>query len=84
MLPKINPEQTKAWQNLQDHFANNDFELRELFQNNPNRFREFSVQRDGYLFDFSKNLINDQTLELLLKLADETELKEAVEAMFIG
>jgi len=84
MLPKINPEQTNAWQNLEEHFANNDFELRELFQNNPNRFREFSVQRDGYLFDFSKNLINDQTLELLLKLADETELKEAVEAMFIG
>lgn len=84
MLPKINPEQTNAWQNLQDHFANNDFELRELFQNNPNRFREFSVQRDGYLFDFSKNLINDQTLELLLKLADETELKQAIEAMFIG
>lgn len=84
MLPKINPEQTNAWQNLEEHFANNDFELRELFQNNPNRFREFSVQRDGYLFDFSKNLINNQTLELLLKLADETELKEAVEAMFIG
>lgn len=84
MLPKINPEQTNAWQNLEEHFANNDFELRELFQNNPNRFREFSVQRDGYLFDFSKNLINDQTLELLLKLANETELKEAVEAMFIG
>lgn len=84
MLPKINPEQTNAWQNLEEHFANNDFELRELFQNNPNRFREFSVQRNGYLFDFSKNLINDQTLELLLKLADETELKEAVEAMFIG
>ncbi len=84
MLPKINPDQTKAWQDLEEHFAHNDFELRTLFQYNPNRFREFSVQRDGYLFDFSKNLIDVRTLQLLLKLAEETQLKEAMEAMFSG
>ncbi|ACU06602.1 Glucose-6-phosphate isomerase [Flavobacteriaceae bacterium 3519-10] len=84
MLPKINPEQTKAWQNLEDHFAHNDFELRTLFQYNTNRFNEFSVKREGYLFDFSKNLIDQRTLDLLLKLAEETKLKEAISAMFSG
>ncbi|MGZ5263695.1 MAG: glucose-6-phosphate isomerase, partial [Kaistella sp.] len=84
MLPKINPEQTQSWQNLEMHFAQNDFELRSLFQHNPNRFNEFSVKRAGYLFDFSKNLIDQNTLDLLLKLAEETQLKEAISAMFSG
>ena len=84
MLPKINPEQTKAWQNLEDHFAHNDFELRTLFQYNTNRFNEFSVKREGYLYDFSKNLIDQRTFDLLLKLAEETKLKEAISAMFSG
>ena len=48
MLPKINPENTTAWKMLNEHFANNDFELRNLFQNNPERFNQFSVKRDNY------------------------------------
>ncbi|WP_313098194.1 glucose-6-phosphate isomerase [Epilithonimonas sp.] len=84
MLPKINPIQTKAWKALDQHFANHDFELRPLFQYNPNRFNEFSVQTDSYLFDFSKNLIDSKTLDLLLDLAEEVKLKEAIEKMFSG
>jgi len=84
MLPKINPETTSAWKSLQQHFAQNDFELRELFQKNPNRFQNFSVKRENYLFDFSKNLINEETLSLLIQLAEETQLKQAIEAMFTG
>ena len=84
MLPKINPIQTKAWKALDQHFANHDFELRSLFQYNPNRFNEFSVQTDFYLFDFSKNLIDSKTLDLLLDLAEEVKLKEAIEKMFSG
>lgn len=84
MLPKINPIQTKAWKDLDQHFANHDFELRSLFQYNPNRFNEFSVQTDSYLFDFSKNLIDSKTLDLLLNLAEEVKLKEAIEKMFSG
>ena len=84
MLPKINPIQTKAWKALDQHFANHDFELRSLFQYNPNRFNEFSVQTDSYLFDFSKNLIDSKTLDLLLDLAEEVKLKEAMEKMFSG
>ena len=84
MLPKINPIQTKAWKALDQHFANHDFELRSLFQSNPNRFNEFSVKTDSYLFDFSKNLIDSKTLDLLLDLAEEVKLKEAMEKMFSG
>jgi glucose-6-phosphate isomerase len=54
MLPKINPENTTAWKALNEHFANNDFELRTLFQYNPKRFNQFSVKRENYLFDFLK------------------------------
>ena len=84
MLPKINPIQTKAWKALDQHFANHDFELRSLFQYNPNRFNELSIQTDSYLFDFSKNLIDSKTLDLLLDLAEEVKLKEAIEKMFSG
>lgn len=84
MLPKINPENTQAWKALNDHFAQNDFELRDLFHQNPKRFQQFSVKKENYLFDYSKNLITDKTLELLLQLAEETQLKEAINAMFSG
>ena len=84
MLPKINPTQTTAWKALNQHFADTDFDLRTLFQNNPERFNQFSRVRPNYVFDFSKNLINDETFELLIKLAEETELKSSIEKMFSG
>ena len=84
MLPKINPTQTEAWKALNAHFAQNDFELRTLFQYNPDRFKEFSVQRKDYLFDFSKNLIDTKTFELLQNLAQECEVKTSIEKMFSG
>jgi glucose-6-phosphate isomerase len=84
MLPKINPTHTQAWKALNDHFAQNDFELRTLFQYNPERFNQFSVKRENYLFDFSKNLIDEKTFELLQNLAVECNLKSAIEAMFSG
>ena len=84
MLPKINPSHTEAWKDLEDHFANNDFELRTLFKYNPERFKEFSLETEDLLFDYSKNLIDARTLDLLLKLAEETQLKEAIGQMFSG
>ena len=84
MLPKINPIQTAAWKALDQQFANNDFELRTLFQYNPNRFQEFSLETENYLFDYSKNLVDAKTLDLLLQLAEETQLKEAIGKMFSG
>ena len=84
MLPKINPTQTEEWKALNTHFAQNDFELRSLFQYNPERFNQFSVQREEYLFDYSKNLIDAKTFELLQNLAEESKLKSAIDAMFSG
>ena len=84
MLPKINPTQTNAWKNLSDHFAHNDFELRTLFQYNPDRFNQFSVKREDYLFDYSKNLIDQKTFDLLQSLAEECDVKAAISAMFSG
>ncbi|MNK35697.1 Glucose-6-phosphate isomerase [compost metagenome] len=84
MLPKINPLNTSAWKALNDHFANNDFELRTLFQYNENRFKEFSLETENFLFDYSKNLADSRTIELLLDLAKETELKSAIKSMFAG
>ena len=84
MLPKINPTHTQAWKALNNHFAQNDFELRTLFQYNPERFNQFSVKRENYLFDFSKNLIDEKTFSLLQDLVAECDLKSAIEAMFSG
>ena len=84
MLPKINPTETNIWEYLVEHFLENEFDLRTLFAENPQRFEEFSVKRDNYLFDYSKNLINSTTMEYLLRLAEETKVKEAINLMFSG
>lgn len=84
MLPKINPEQTKAWGELLAHFEKNDFELRTLFQYNPERFNQFSIKSENYLFDYSKNLIDERTKELLIDLAEECQLEESISKMFSG
>ncbi len=84
MLSKINPTQTNSWKALDEHFGDNDFELRSLFAYNPNRFNEFSLQKDNFLFDYSKNLIDSRTKELLLNLAEESQLKDAISKMFSG
>ncbi|MEC3875264.1 glucose-6-phosphate isomerase [Chryseobacterium salviniae] len=84
MLSKINPTQTSSWKALDEQFANNDFDLRSLFQDNPNRFNEFSIKRPNFLFDYSKNLIDSETKNLLLNLAEECELKDSIQKMFSG
>ncbi|SDD86404.1 glucose-6-phosphate isomerase [Riemerella columbipharyngis] len=84
MLPKINPKSTKSWQKLKQIFNNQKFDLRILFNENSRRFSEFSMKTDHFLFDYSKNLINSEVKETLLELAEECQLKAAIEAMFSG
>jgi glucose-6-phosphate isomerase len=85
MLTKHNPTETIAWRALEDHFLSLQAStMRELFAKDPNRFTKFSTTFEDTLVDYSKNIINDETIKLLIDLAHETELKEAIESMFAG
>ncbi|HMU47555.1 MAG TPA: glucose-6-phosphate isomerase [Chitinophagaceae bacterium] len=85
MLAKINPTSTQAWQELKYHFSGmKNVHMRELFKNDPDRFKKYSLCLDELVFDYSKNIITDKTIQLLLKLAEESKLKEAIESMFNG
>ena len=85
MLPTINPTTTQAWRILGNHFETMEcVQIKELFQANPNRFEEFSIQEGDLLVDFSKNRITQRTLSLLLDLANEMQLPQAIDAMFDG
>ena len=84
-LPKINPTKTNAWQQLENHFLEmKTVSMPELFQNDKERAEKFHLQWDDFLVDYSKNKINQETVNLLLKLADEVQLKEAISSYFAG
>ncbi len=84
-FPTINPVQTNAWRKLTAHYEHTQTrQIKDLFQQDPQRFERFSLQFEDILIDYSKNNISDDTRTLLLQLAEETRLKEAIEAMFLG
>ncbi|MFM2481490.1 glucose-6-phosphate isomerase [Celerinatantimonas sp. YJH-8] len=86
MLENINPTTTSAWKELQAHFAQmQQTNLKELFANDSQRFDKFTASfNDQILLDYSKNLITEETLEKLFKLAEECKLSSAIKAMFGG
>ena len=85
MFPTINPTTTGAWQKLQHHHSSIQAgNLRELFRIEPDRFTKFSCRSGDILFDYSKNIITEETLQLLLELAEECKVKDAIAAMFSG
>jgi glucose-6-phosphate isomerase len=85
MLPTINFTETEAYKYLADHFIDiNEKSLKDLFTEDSARFEKFSLLFEDILLDFSKNRINDTTLALLLQLAKECKLDEAIKAMFSG
>lgn len=85
MLSKINPTGTTAWQRLQQHFLEmKNVQLKELFQTDPERFSKYSLTAKDIVFDYSKNIITDQTILLLLQLANECKLQDGINAMFNG
>lgn len=84
-LSKINPTETRAWQLLKEHYYQiKDKHLRQWFKEDPQRFDKFSIQFNDILFDYSKNRIEEKTLKLLIQLAEETQVKEAIEKQFSG
>ena len=86
MLPRINPTSTQAWFLLKKHFEEemNRKHMRDLFASEPERFQKFSLCLEDLVFDYSKNIINQKTLKLLLELAEDCKLKDAIKAMFDG
>src|SRR5688572_30978631 len=85
MLPTKNPTETPSWQKLEIIFLTMQAtQMRDLFQDDPQRFHTFSCQFEDILVDYSKNIINEEVMALLIQLANEVELKEAIDAMFRG
>ncbi|NOJ06194.1 MULTISPECIES: glucose-6-phosphate isomerase [Vibrio] len=86
MLKNINPTQTQAWKALTAHFESaQDMDMKELFAQDAKRFESFSTRfGSDILVDYSKNLIDAETMQHLFALANETEVKSAIEAMFGG
>ncbi|WP_367210671.1 glucose-6-phosphate isomerase [Sphingobacterium sp. R2] len=91
MFPKINFTQTQAFKDLTQHFGSlfgpysNDLkDLRQLFAEDSARFDKFSIAFEDILLDYSKNSITEDTRALLVRLAEECGLSEAIEAMFSG
>ncbi|MCO6450163.1 MAG: glucose-6-phosphate isomerase [Caldilineales bacterium] len=74
-----------AWLALQAHRQQmQKVHMRDLFAADRNRFGRFSLRLDDILFDYSKNRITEETLQLLLELAEQQNLAQAIEAMFGG
>ena len=85
MLKNSNPTQTNAWKALQKHFAEvKDRHTLSLFEKDAARADKFSIQWHDFYVDYSKNRIDEETMKLLVQLADECHLKEAIEKYFGG
>ncbi len=85
MLKKINPVSTKSWEKLNAHFHQiSSVHLKDLFLQDPGRANRYSIRFKDIFLDYSKNRITDETINLLMALAEEVDLKDAVEKMFTG
>jgi glucose-6-phosphate isomerase len=75
----------KAWQALQAHYdKSKESHLRQLFAEDPNRGERLTAEAAGLFLDYSKNRITDETVKLLIQLAEESGLRSRIEAMFRG
>jgi len=77
--------QLPSWRALEAHFQKvRDLHLRTLFADDPQRGERFSASAENIYFDYSKNRVTTETIQLLLKLAEEVNLRERIDAMFSG
>jgi len=83
--PLLPLNQRPAWKALQAHSeAISQLSLRELFDRDPTRGERLTAEADGIFLDYSKNRITGETLKLLVELAEESNLREKIDAMFRG
>ena len=74
-----------AWKTLEAHaLKTRELHLQNLFAEDPKRGKRFTAEAVGIYFDYSKNRITDETISLLLDLAEESGLRSRIEAMFNG
>jgi glucose-6-phosphate isomerase len=84
-MKNINPTTTAAWNKLTNHYSSiKDTHLKKLFSENNNRKNDFTLNVNDFEFDYSKNRITQETIDLLLELAHEVDLKSAMNAYFSG
>jgi glucose-6-phosphate isomerase len=84
-LKSNNPTTTDSWKKLQSHFEDiKSKHLKDLFSSDAGRAEDLTVKWDDFYVDFSKNRITKETLELLIELANEVDLKDAISKYFKG
>jgi glucose-6-phosphate isomerase len=84
-LNNINPTQTIAWQKLENHFQEmQNVSMKSMFEEDKTRTGKFHIHWNDFLVDYSKNIINQETIDLLLQLANQVYLKEAITKYFDG
>ena len=77
--------QSPAWTTLQEHYKTaSELQMRDLFAQDADRCNKFSLRFNDILLDFSKNRITDETLALLLNLAEQADVKGWAQRMFNG
>lgn len=84
-MKNINPTKTKAWEKLNRHFQEiKDLEMKKLFAENPVRANEFTLHWEDFHLDLSKNRITEETQKILIELAEECGLSEAIQSYYKG
>src|SRR6218665_290285 len=84
-LQNTNPTLTAAWEKLQQHYNQIEkSDMKTLFEQDPQRAQKFHLQWNQFLVDYSKNIITEETLQLLVQLANEAGLKNAITKFFAG
>jgi glucose-6-phosphate isomerase len=85
MIPVPPLRERKAWQALERHHAEiGDRQLRELFDADPGRGERLTAEAEGIYLDYSKNRVTDETMRLLVELAEESAVPQRRDAMFAG
>ncbi|GAA0738218.1 glucose-6-phosphate isomerase [Gaetbulibacter jejuensis] len=84
-LKTINPTTTKSWKKLEEHFNNvKDVHMKQWFAQDAERANKMTIKWEDFYVDYSKNRITEETLNLLLELANEVDLKDAISKYFEG
>ena len=84
-LQNTNPTSTTAWNEIQNHFETmKNVSMKNMFEEDSSRASKFHIKWNDFLIDYSKNRINQETMDLLVKLANEVHLKEAISGYFEG